>query len=537
MGRPVAGEAMVGRVSRALRIVAGPALIALAGLLALFQPALAQQTVTLSALDGSTEITGELIEFDGRTYTVRTSLGVISVPAAQVTCSGEGCPVTLAYGERVSVAGSNPMAERLLPALVEGYASDVLGMRSLRELGAAENEFVLRILDDKGAELVALDVAAHGTQSGLEALAAGEASIALASRQMAAGEAGLPDLRDGERELILALGGVVVVVNPENTVGVLDYDTLAAVFAGRVTNWAELGGPDQPVRLFIPPPGSGTRALFEQAVMKRSGATFAAAAETVEDLAELSDLVSIEPGAVGITAFADIRASRAVAIRLPCGIVSRPTRFALKAEEYPLSRRLYAYLAKPPAELPSHARRLLDYALSDAAQPVIRGAGFVDRAIESQGLEAEGARIASSIISPEEFSLDLMREMLRELSRAERLSVTFRFRRGSSRLDARSAAEAERFARLLAAGRFAGNEVLLVGFADSVGEFAGNRDLAQRRAERVLEALKAAVPEGALDGVPILVKSYGELTPVGCDDTPEGRELNRRVEVWIRRPG
>ena len=157
--------------------------------------------------------------------------------------------------------------------------------------------------------------------------------------------------------------------------------------------------------------------------------------------------------------------------------------------------------------------------------------------IERRTLDAEGARIVSSIISPEDFSLELMREMLRDLSRAERLSLTFRFRRGSNRLDGRSAAEAERFARLLAAGEFAGEEILLVGFADSVGKFAVNRDLARQRAERVLEALRAAVPEGALDNVPILVKSYGELTPVGCNDTPEGRELNRRVEVWVRRRG
>ncbi len=45
---------------------------------------------------------------------------------------------------------------------------------------------------------------------------------------------------------------------------------------------------------------------------------------------------------------------------------------------------------------------------------------------------------------------------------------------------------------------------------------------------------KATVDEGALDAVPILVQSYGELTPVGCNETPAGRQLNRRVEVWVR---
>jgi len=73
-----------------------------------------------------------------------------------------------------------------------------------------------------------------------------------------------------------------------------------------------------------------------------------------------------------------------------------------------------------------------------------------------------------------------------------------------------------------------------VGFADSVGDFEVNRGLAERRAQAVLATLQGAVPADALAGVALQVKSYGELTPVGCNESPEGRELNRRVEVWIR---
>ena len=138
------------------------------------------------------------------------------------------------------------------------------------------------------------------------------------------------------------------------------------------------------------------------------------------------------------------------------------------------------------------------------------------------------------VTSKEEFSLPLFREMLTELKDAERLSITFRFTLGSSKLETRSQSEAERFARLLAAGAYAGKDILLVGFTDSVGEFNVNRNLAVRRAQSVLDTLKASVAEGALDAVPVLVQSYGELTPVGCNETPQGRELNRRVEVWVR---
>lgn len=503
---------------------------------ALFLTHAAAQTgsaVTLRSHDGATQVTGELVDYDGTTYTVRTGVGSITLEAAQVSCEGEGCPVEITYGERFGVAGSNLIGEGLMPALVEGYA-DTLDARLVREIGVATNSEVLRLLDDTGREIAAIDLTARGTASGLEALAAGESAIALASRRIGADEPGLRELRDSDREHILALDGLILIVHPENPVESLTLDQAAALFAGRIENWGQLGGPDVPVSLYVPPEGSGTLASFEAQVMRPRGAGLASNAERVADNAELSDLVSIDPGGLGVTGFAFSRAAKPLAIRQQCGILSHPDRFAIKAEEYPLSRRLYAYTAESP---PSHAAALLGFALSDSAQPIIAEAGFVDRGIDSQRIDVQGARLVHSLTSPEEFSLELFRQMLNELKQARRLSVTFRFTPGSTTLEPRSEAEAVRFARKLAGGDYAGHEVLLVGFADSVGEFEVNRGLALRRAEAVLAALGAAVPEGALAGVPIEVQSYGELTPVGCNETAEGRELNRRVEVWVREAG
>ncbi|MFQ5567145.1 MAG: phosphate ABC transporter substrate-binding/OmpA family protein [Paracoccaceae bacterium] len=502
-----------------------------AALLMTFGAARAEPLVTLTSLDGATTVEGELLSFDGETYTVRTSLGVIGVAAAQVTCAGAGCPVEITYGGRFAVQGSNTIGDGLMPALIEGYA-DMLGAELVRQVGAGENERVFRLEDADGKEIAAIEVGAHGTATAFPALAGGSAAIGLASRRMEGAEAGLADLRDGADEHILALGGVIVIVHPDNPVRALTLDQIAALFAGRITSWAQLGGPELPVSLYVRDDRSGTQEVFEALVMRPRRLTIAESAERLEDNADLSDLVSIDPTGIGFTGFAYARASRPLAIRQQCGLTSFPTTFDIKTEEYPLARRLYAYGSG--AAMPPHARQLLDFALSDAAQPVIAGTGFVDRGIETQGIEVQGIRLANSLTSPEEFSLPLLREMLGELKDAERLSITFRFTLGSSNLEARSQSEAERFARLLARGVYAGKEILLVGFTDSVGEFAVNRGLAERRAGSVLATLKASVPEGALDAVPILVQSYGELTPVGCNETPQGRQLNRRVEVWVR---
>ena len=514
-----------------MRIWNSGLVIAFAALLASLGAARAEPRVVLTSLDGATRVEGELLGFDGENYTVRTSLGIIAVAAAQVTCAGPGCPVVISYGGRFAIQGSNTIGDGLMPALIEGYA-DTLEAELVRQVGGGENRRVLRLADAQGREIAVIEVGAHGTATAFPALADGSAAIGLASRRVAAAEAGLADLRGGPDEHILALGGLIVIVHPDNPVRALRLDQIAALFAGRTTSWAQLGGPELPVSLYVRDDRSGTLAAFEALVMQPSRLKIADSAERLEDSAELSDLVSIDPTGIGFTGFAYARASRPLAIRQQCGLTSFPTTFDLKTEEYPLARRLYAYGSG--AAMPPHAKGLLDFALSDAAQPIIAEAGFVDRGIETQGIEVQGARLANSLISKGEFSLPLLREMLGELKDALRLSLTFRFTAGSSNLEARSQREAERFARLLADGGYAGKDILLVGFTDSGGEFKKNRGLAMRRAQSVLDTLKASVPEGALDAVPIQVQSYGELTPVGCNETPQGRQLNRRVEVWVR---
>ena len=508
-----------------------PGLAAFAVFTLTWGAALAGPNISLVSKDGSTTIDGELLDYDGKAYMLRTAVGTVKIDAAQVRCIGEGCPGQSGSGATIDLAGSNVIGDGLMAALIEGYG-DSLDGSVLREVGVGVNEHTYRVIDGAGAEIVAIGVSAHGTATGYPALADGSAAIALASSRMNGNEAGVGDLRDTPGELILALDGLVVIVHPENPVRAVTLDQLAAIFAGRITDWAELGGHEQAINLYAPDRNSGTLQVFEDLVMRPRQGTIADSAELFEDHADLADLVAIDPGGIGVTSVALTRGARALSIRQACGLISPATTFAIKTEEYPLGRRLYAYA--PPAMQTLRTKALTDFALSDAAQPLLSEAGFVDRGIEAQSIEVQGARLANSILNEGDFVLPVFREMLAELKDGERLSITFRFNPGSSELETRSQSEAERFARLLVDGAYRGKDVLLVGFADSVGDFAVNRGLAERRAQSVLETIKATLPPGALDAVPIRVQSYGELTPVGCNETSWGRELNRRVEVWVR---
>jgi outer membrane protein OmpA-like peptidoglycan-associated protein len=76
-----------------------------------------------------------------------------------------------------------------------------------------------------------------------------------------------------------------------------------------------------------------------------------------------------------------------------------------------------------------------------------------------------------------------------------------------------------------------GLKVVVEGHTDDSGNAAYNLDLSHRRARAVVEYLRAReVPAARLDYV-----GYGSTRPVGPNDSPEGRALNRRVEFTLVR--
>ena len=77
--------------------------------------------------------------------------------------------------------------------------------------------------------------------------------------------------------------------------------------------------------------------------------------------------------------------------------------------------------------------------------------------------------------------------------------------------------------------QFPSRKLLVEGYADGVGSDAYNNELSERRAESIRDAL---VQRG-VDATRVVTKGYGKAYPVGDNASPEGRAMNRRVEVVI----
>lgn len=75
------------------------------------------------------------------------------------------------------------------------------------------------------------------------------------------------------------------------------------------------------------------------------------------------------------------------------------------------------------------------------------------------------------------------------------------------------------------------NEVIVTGHTDTTGDADYNLHLSRQRANAVSDYLRE---RGALSNANVLVQGLGEQQPVTTNETVEGRQRNRRVEITLR---
>ncbi len=498
----------------------------------------AAQDLTLTSRDGSVELSGTFLGFDGEFYRIDTIYGELTVDSSGVLCDGPGCPNLEDFVARLSISGAANMADILMPALVEGFAlREGYGVRR-ENLDTSHFEYVL-IDAQTGRDVARFLFRTTTSAEGFADLLANEADIAMSLREIRteeaqrAREAGFGDLRARGRFRVLAMDALIPIVSETLPVSHLSLHELAQIYAGQITNWAQLGGPDAGINLYLRNAESGLARVAIEQVLRPHDLTLSENIDWQTSDLDLALAISADPFGIGLASAAQTGYARQLGIVGECGLMLRATRQTVKTEDYPLTAPLFLYL--PTRRLPRLAREFLFYMQSAPAQLVIRRAGFIDLAPEEISLSAQGDRFLNAILNAgEEIPLDELQRMAKTLAPMKRLSTTFRFEAGSARLDAQSLANVNQLARRLDEGRYDGRKLLFVGFSDGQGPASGNQMIAQRRAEAVRQAILAAVETVDPDQLDLGTDSFGEALPMACDDSPWGRKVNRRVEVWLR---
>lgn len=74
-----------------------------------------------------------------------------------------------------------------------------------------------------------------------------------------------------------------------------------------------------------------------------------------------------------------------------------------------------------------------------------------------------------------------------------------------------------------------GLKLEIEGHTDSLGSIEFNQELSEKRAESV----RGYLLEQSVPGEAVTARGFGKATPVASNNTPEGRQLNRRVEIIV----
>ena len=526
-------------------------LTTLAAILVWVSGAQAQQIELTLKGGGGFKVVGDLKSYDGRRYTiVNPSFGKMVVDGRRFDCVSN-CPTgptrasvsassILRPGQnsKITISGSNTVGNQLMPDLIKAFATR-LQLKVVQVPQANPLDLVFVVTDRGGGEVARIDLFRRGSSTSFRALQSGRAAIGMSSRPIKPVEvatlnaAGLGNMRAASHEHVLALDGLLIVAAPNNPAVSISIEDVARVFSGQISDWSQLGYAPGRINVHAPDVNSGTWDTFKSLVLAPRNLKLVAKAKRTPNHSQQSDWVAADPLAIGVVGIAYRRSAKVLNIESTCGLITPPSGFSIKTEEYPLTRRLYLYTPGRPRD--PLAAGLLDFSLSAEAQATIRDAAFVDQSVELISFNDQESRIAFALNAPPaDFDLPLMRTLLTDIRGASRLTYTFRFNSGSFALESKSLADAKRLVKAMQSSKLANRVVKLIGFADSAGSFQDNLALSLSRANAVRDALVAA-GGSSIDPSRIVVKGYGELAPVACNDSLPGKVLNRRVEAWVGR--
>lgn len=502
--------------------------------LCLFLPVqMAAQDVTLLSRDGSIEVSGNFLSFDGEFYRVDTEMGVLTVDSSGVRCEGPGCPDLDGYFAQIRLSGDPTGAREVIPALITAFAA----RNGYTVEEHPDQDSVLFQLRDGDLTVGEFQVDSTSSAEGFADLVSENTDIVVSLRKVSlhereiVREAGLGDLADPLRARVIALDALVPIVSRSNPIETLSLADLGQLYDGTIANWSQLGGPDAPVIRHLMSDDMGPESEFRRMVPMDLPEGDMTRHKSYESLVTA---VESDPYALGLSRLSTGGAVHRVALTGGCGFVAEATAVDIKAEDYPFTRPVFLYT--PARRLPTLAREFLRYTVSPAAQVVVARTRFVDQSVEELSFRAQGQRFANGISrAGDEVSLEDLQSATAALQGAKRLTLGFRFEGGSTALDAQSRSNVHLLAELIEAGLYDSKELIFAGFSDGDGTASVNKTLSRRRANVLRLAIERAMGEAFdPDAVTFTVTGFGEVMPLACDDVAWGRSLNRRVEIWVR---
>jgi phosphate transport system substrate-binding protein len=239
-------------------------------------------------------------------------------------------------------------------------AITMAGSTSMEKLAnAAAEAFMIKYPD------VIVTAEFTGSSSGVEAVIAETVDIGNSSRNLKDTE-----VSSGAIENIVAIDGIAVILDKNNTVTNLTKDQLVQIYTGTIANWSEVGGSNQPIVVVGREAGSGTRGAFEELL-------------EVEDLCKYSNeinstggvmaKVSSTPGGIGYVSL-DVVDATVIAASLD-GV--EPTEENIKEGNYLLSRPFVMATNGEVSEQSELVQAFFEYMRSEEGKELVKSVGLI----------------------------------------------------------------------------------------------------------------------------------------------------------------
>jgi phosphate transport system substrate-binding protein len=184
---------------------------------------------------------------------------------------------------------------------------------------------------------VNITVSESGSGNGAKSLVNAACDVATMSRPMKNSE--MKAAQDSGTliiEHIVAMDGIALVVHPSNPLANLTVEQIRDIYTGKIRNWKELGGPDQPLVVISRDTNSGTYESFETLVMNK--AKMGEKVEYVGSNGAIRQRVMSTPAAIGYVGLAFTEGVKALTVN---GVEA--TAETVTSKKYPVSRPLYMY--------------------------------------------------------------------------------------------------------------------------------------------------------------------------------------------------
>ncbi len=218
-----------------------------------------------------------------------------------------------------------------------------------------------------------VQVTGGGSGVGIAALINGSTDIANASRPMKPAELEKVKAKYKENalEIACAKDGLSVFLNKENPVAELTIEQIGSIFAGKITNWKEVGGDDEKIQLYGRESSSGTFEFFKEHVVKTD---FSLKCQTLPGTAAIVNAVKKDKYSIGYGGAAYAEGVKDCKVKVDAtseGVL--PSAATIKDKTYPISRYLYMYLKSQPT---GETKVFIDWILSTEGQKMVEKVGY-----------------------------------------------------------------------------------------------------------------------------------------------------------------